>query len=108
MLEALGFRVAAELTLRISDIWAPVPDVAGVLDFQKGVIYQGEPPAVIIEILSPTDSFSLLHRVQEILRVGHARRSGIRPGHAAGLVLGPRPEQPDSGRRKLPLPVTGC
>jgi len=60
MLEELGFRSAAELTLAISETWDPVPDVVGLLSPETEEVYQSRPPAVVIEILSPSDRFTLL------------------------------------------------
>src|SRR5262245_8588492 len=60
MLDDLGFRTGIELTLEISETWDPVPDVAGMLGPETHEVYQSEPPAVVIEILSPGDRFTLL------------------------------------------------
>ncbi len=60
MLDDLGFRAATELTLAISETWEPVPDVAGLLGPESDEVYQSEPPAAVIEILSPTDRFTQL------------------------------------------------
>jgi len=49
-----------ELTLEIGETWEPVPDVAGTLGPEIEEIYQSQPPAVVIEILSPSDRFTLL------------------------------------------------
>ena len=62
MLDDLGFRTGVELTLEISDTWEPLPDVAGVLGPEIGEAFQSQPPAVVIEILSPSDRFTLLDR----------------------------------------------
>jgi Uma2 family endonuclease len=62
MLEELGFRAATELTLAISETWDPVPDVAGTLGPETSDPYQTSPPAVVIEILSPSDRFTLLDK----------------------------------------------
>jgi len=60
ILEELGFRSYTELTLEIGETWEPVPDVAGTLGPEIEEIYQSQPPAVVIEILSPSDRFTLL------------------------------------------------
>jgi Uma2 family endonuclease len=60
MLEELGFEICPELTLAISETWEPIPDLAGVLGPETDEVYQSEPPAVVIEILSPSDRFTPL------------------------------------------------
>jgi Uma2 family endonuclease len=60
MLEELGFRAGTELTLEVSETWEPVPDVAGILAPETDEVYQSQPPAVVIEILSPSDRFMLV------------------------------------------------
>ena len=60
MLQDCGFRAATELTLAISETWDPVPDVTGVLGPDTDELYHSQPPAVVIEILSPSDRFTLL------------------------------------------------
>jgi Uma2 family endonuclease len=60
MLEELGFRTGTELTVAISQTWEPVPDVAGLVGPETDEVYQSQPPAVVIEILSPSDRFTLL------------------------------------------------
>jgi Uma2 family endonuclease len=60
MLQELGFRSYVELSLAISEDWEPIPDVAGVVGPETEEVYQSEPPAVAIEILSPSDRFTLL------------------------------------------------
>jgi Uma2 family endonuclease len=60
MLEDLGFRTGTELTVAISQTWEPVPDVAGLVGPETDEVYQSQPPAVVIEILSPSDRFTLL------------------------------------------------
>lgn len=55
MLDELGFRAGTELTLEISETWEPIPDVAGMLGPESDDVYQSQPPAVVIEILSPSD-----------------------------------------------------
>ena len=60
MLQELGFRSYVELSLAISEDWEPIPDVAGVVGPETDEVYQSEPPAVAIEILSPSDRFTLL------------------------------------------------
>jgi Uma2 family endonuclease len=62
ILEELGFRTGTELTLEVSETWDPVPDVAGMLGPDTGEAYQNQPPAVVIEILSPSDRFTLLDK----------------------------------------------
>ncbi len=52
-----GFFAYPELTLRIDPNWEPIPDVAAVIKKFKGP-YPTEPVDVIVEILSPQDSFS--------------------------------------------------
>jgi Uma2 family endonuclease len=60
MLEELGLRGYTELTLEISNTWEPVPDVVGMLGGETGEVYQSEPPAAVVEILSPSDRFTTL------------------------------------------------
>jgi Uma2 family endonuclease len=61
ILRELGFRAWPELTLAIDDAWEPVPDVAGTLGPEETQeTYQSRPVAVAIEILSPSDRFTLL------------------------------------------------
>jgi Uma2 family endonuclease len=60
MLEELGFTAYPELTLTISKTWEPIPDVAGNLGPVTDEVYQSQPVAVVIEILSPSDSFTQL------------------------------------------------
>jgi Uma2 family endonuclease len=62
MLEEMGFRAYPELTLAISENWEPIPDVAGILAPETDDVYQSQPPAVVIEILSPSDRFMLVDR----------------------------------------------
>jgi Uma2 family endonuclease len=62
MLDDLGFRAGTELTLEISEIWEPVPDVAGMLGPETADVYQNQPPAIVIEILSPSDRFIRLNQ----------------------------------------------
>jgi Uma2 family endonuclease len=64
MLQELGFRAGTELTLAISESWEPIPDVAGMLgpDPEPDEPYPTRPIAVAIEILSPSDRFTPLHR----------------------------------------------
>jgi Uma2 family endonuclease len=64
MLQELGFRAGTELTLAISEYWEPIPDVAGMLgpDPEPDEPYPTRPIAVAIEILSPSDRFTPLHR----------------------------------------------
>jgi len=47
-----------ELTLAISETWEPTPDVCGMLGPDDGEPYPTKPIAVVIEILSPRDSFT--------------------------------------------------
>jgi Uma2 family endonuclease len=58
------FRAYTELTLAISEIWEPVPDVVGMLrpDLEPDEPYPTRPIAVVIEILSPSDRFTALHQ----------------------------------------------
>lgn len=65
MLEELGFIAATELTLEISETWEPIPDVAAVLAPEEGTGNQTTPPAVVMEILSPSDRFSQLQEKVE-------------------------------------------
>jgi Uma2 family endonuclease len=60
ILEELGFRGYTELTLEVSETWEPVPDVTGILGPETDEVYQSQPPAVVIEILSPSDRFMLV------------------------------------------------
>jgi Uma2 family endonuclease len=63
MLEELGFKAHPELTLAISETWEPIPDVAATIagpDPEPDEVYQSQPVAVAIEILSPNDGFTLL------------------------------------------------
>ena len=60
MLGELGFQACPELTLAISETWEPIPDLAGLLAPETDELYQSQPPAVVIEILSPSDRFTLL------------------------------------------------
>ena len=62
MLNELGFRPGTELTVEVSETWEPVPDVAGMLGPETSGVYQNSPPAVVIEILSPSDRFTLLDK----------------------------------------------
>jgi Uma2 family endonuclease len=58
VLKELGFKARTELTLPISDIWEPVPDVCGLLAPLGGEPYPISPVPVVIEILSPGDPFA--------------------------------------------------
>jgi Uma2 family endonuclease len=60
MLEELGLRGYTELTLEISDTWEPVPDVLGMMGAETGEVYRSEPLAAVVEILSPSDRFTML------------------------------------------------
>jgi Uma2 family endonuclease len=62
MLDDLGFRTGTELTVEVAETWEPVPDVAGMLGPETNDVYQNSPPAVVIEILSPSDRFTLVDK----------------------------------------------
>ncbi len=72
LLFAVGVTESAdrELTLEISENWEPVPDVAGVLGPRPKHAYPDEPPAVVIEILSPSDRFAQLDKNAAAMRSG--------------------------------------
>ena len=61
LLDALGYDAGQEITLKLDPAYEPIPDVIAA----KGSIgdpYPTEPFEVVIEILSPEDSFSRVLR----------------------------------------------
>jgi Uma2 family endonuclease len=60
MLDDLGLPIGAELTLEISEVWEPIPDLATITP--GGGVYQDSPPGVAIEIISPTDRFTQVQK----------------------------------------------
>ena len=71
LLRRAGYKVAAELELRIDPQWEPVPDVAAWLRRIAGR-YPTEPIDVVVEILSPEDRMSHV-----MSKCGHYERIGI-------------------------------
>lgn len=61
LLDDLGYLAGSEVTLKLSPGYEPVPDVIAVEGPIEGP-YPVEPFAVVIEILSPDDSFSRVLR----------------------------------------------
>jgi Uma2 family endonuclease len=61
MLTECGYITGTEVSLEVSEEWEPVPDVIGVLALSD-TVYQSTPPAVVVEILSPADRFSVLQK----------------------------------------------
>ena len=61
LLDALGFDSGQEITLRLDPAFEPVPDVIAA-EGSIGDPYPTEPFEVVIEILSPEDSFSRVLR----------------------------------------------
>ncbi len=57
LLDALGFDSRPEVTLRLDPTYEPIPDVIAI-EGKLGNPYPTEPFEVVIEILSPDDSFS--------------------------------------------------
>jgi Uma2 family endonuclease len=61
LLDDIGYESLSEVTLRIDTEYEPVPDVIAV-DPPPPQRYPTEPFAVVVEILSPDDSFSRVLR----------------------------------------------
>jgi Uma2 family endonuclease len=61
LLGALGFDAGQEITLKLDPAWEPIPDVIAA-EGHIGDPYPTEPFEVVIEILSPDDSFSRVLR----------------------------------------------
>jgi Uma2 family endonuclease len=61
LLDALGYEAGQEITLRLDPAWEPIPDVIAA-EGRIGDPYPTEPFEVVIEILSPDDSFSRVLR----------------------------------------------
>jgi len=57
-LDDAGYESAAELKLKISADFQPLPDVSAVRPGQVEVPYPTRPVEVVVEILSPDDQFS--------------------------------------------------
>lgn len=57
LLDELGYESACEVTLKLVDQYQPVPDVIAV-GCSAGDVYPTQPFEVVVEILSPLDSFS--------------------------------------------------
>src|SRR5580698_7761832 len=57
LLKAAGYQAGSEITLKLNPEYAPIPDVIAI---EGGIRspYPTEPFEVVIEILSPQDSFS--------------------------------------------------
>jgi hypothetical protein len=77
--------------------------VAGLLGPETDEIYQSEPPAVVIEILSPSDRFTLLQEVPAVCSVGRQRHSGVRSDRPSGVALGRAHGRPDPLFADLPI-----
>jgi Uma2 family endonuclease len=61
LLRALGFDPGSEITLKLDSAYQPIPDVIAA-EGRLGNPYPTEPFEVVIEILSPEDSFSRVLR----------------------------------------------
>lgn len=61
LLDGIGYRSFSELEIRLHPDYEPVPDVVAMEKLPKGS-YPTEPVEVVIEVLSPGDSFSRLLR----------------------------------------------
>jgi Uma2 family endonuclease len=61
LLDALGYEASQEVTLKLDPAYEPIPDVIAA-EGQIGDPYPTEPFEVVIEILSPEDSFSRVLR----------------------------------------------
>ena len=58
LLDDTGYESGAEVKLKISSDFQPLPDVAAVLPGQVELPYPTRPVEVVVEILSPDDRFS--------------------------------------------------
>ena len=58
LLDDAGYESGAELKLKISADFQPLPDVSAVLPGQVELPYPTRPIEVVVEILSPDDQFS--------------------------------------------------
>lgn len=58
LLDDAGYESGAEVQLKISDDFQPLPDVSAVLPGQVELPYPTRPVEVVVEILSPDDQFS--------------------------------------------------
>ena len=61
LLDAIGFDSGHEITIKLDPAYAPIPDVIAA-EGHIGDPYPTEPFEVVIEILSPEDSFSRVLR----------------------------------------------
>ncbi|HEY6990515.1 MAG TPA: Uma2 family endonuclease, partial [Bryobacteraceae bacterium] len=58
LLDDAGYESGAEVKLKISDDFQPLPDVSAVLPGQVELPYPTRPVELVVEILSPDDQFS--------------------------------------------------
>ena len=58
LLDDVGYESGAEVTLKISANFQPLPDVSAVFPGQVELPYPTRPVEVVVEILSPDDRFS--------------------------------------------------
>ena len=61
LLYGIGYKCASEVTLKLDPNYEPIPDIIAN-DCPLGLPYQTSPFDVVIEILSPEDSFSRVLR----------------------------------------------
>ena len=61
LLNGLGYQAGPEITLKLDPAYEPIPDVIAA-EGQLGHPYPTEPFEVVIEILSPQDTFSCVLR----------------------------------------------
>jgi Uma2 family endonuclease len=58
LLDDAGYELGAEVKLKISPDFQPLPDVSAVLPRQVELPYPTRPVEVVVEILSPDDQFT--------------------------------------------------
>jgi Uma2 family endonuclease len=62
LLDDAGYVSGAEVKLKISDEFQPLPDVTAVLPGEVELPYPTRPVEVVVEILSPDDQYSQVER----------------------------------------------
>lgn len=62
LFESLGFKSGPEIRLKLAPDYEPVPDVIAIEGAWPSLAYPTEPFEIVVEILSPEDSFSRVLR----------------------------------------------